>query len=90
MKSVRKLRILLACVALALTPLSACSVPQAEAAPANRLVGVGCGPDRVTMAAVEEDEFPGTCDAIGKPEEFGCRADDTPDFCVAYLGRDGW
>lgn len=31
---------------------------------ARVLVGVGCGPDRLTMAATEEDAFPFDCEAI--------------------------
>lgn len=57
----------------------------------NRLVGVACGPERLTEVAPEEDEFPsGTCEAIGLPVEFGCLPEDTADQCAEYLGLRGW
>jgi len=58
----------------------------------HRLVGLGCGPARLTYTAVEEDEFPAPCYAIDTPEAM-CPVDDTEPVlaweCAAYLG-DGW
>jgi hypothetical protein len=79
----------LALGALMIAPILAAPVMRGEAVE-HRLVGVACGPDRITTTAAEEDEFPGTCDAIGLPVEFGCNADDTATQCADYLGRYGW
>ena len=61
----------------------------------HRLIGLGCGPSRLTYTAVEEDEFPAPCYAVGTPEEM-CPAsypyDDEQVMvweCARYLG-DGW
>jgi len=61
----------------------------------HRLVGLGCGPDRLTYTAEEEDMFPAPCYAIDTPENM-CPTDpmfeDEPVLaweCAAYLG-DGW
>lgn len=43
--------------------LAGCSPSQLQA-PDRILVGTGCGPEGVTMAATEEDAFPFDCDAI--------------------------
>lgn len=57
----------------------------------HRLVGLACGPDRLTMTAQEEDHFPG-CDTIDTPEKLcGYDQGDLPTAaeCAAYLG-DGY
>ena len=79
----------------------AATAGEAEGRTANhRLIGLGCGPDRLTMTAVEEDHFPAPCDTIATPEEL-CPED--PAFadtalsndpitvaeCALYMG-DGW
>lgn len=54
--------------------------------PDHRLVGLGCGPDRLTFTANEEDDFPAPCYAIGTPEEL-CPPDE--DFAGTPLGPGG-
>jgi len=59
----------------------------------HRLIGIGCGSDRLTYTAQEEDEFPAPCYAVGTPDNLcpsydGGYPPDLPE-CVAYLG-DGW
>lgn len=59
--------------------------------PGHRLVGLACGPDRLTMTAREEDEFP-SCDAIDTPADMCPTAEGStasPAECAAYMG-DGW
>jgi len=59
----------------------------------HRLIGLGCGEERLTYTAVEEDHFPAPCYAIGTMEELCPTAsgDYPPDMidCVLYLW-DGW
>ena len=52
-----------------------------------RLVGLACGPERLTLTAAEEDEFPYPCEAIETPQAL-CGHDDA-DECAAYMG-DGY
>lgn len=54
--------------------------------PNHRLVGVGCGPQRLTFTADEEDHFPAPCYAIGTPEEL-CPPD--PAMAGTPLGPGG-
>jgi hypothetical protein len=59
----------------------------------HRLIGLGCGPNRLTYTAAEEDHFIAPCYAIGTPQDL-CPTygeDYPPDLpeCVLYLG-DGW
>lgn len=54
---------------------------------AHRLIGLGCGPDRLTLTAVEEDELPAPCYAVDTPQNL-CGHDDI-DECAAYMG-DGY
>lgn len=84
----------LACATLAAIPLAlifAAPVMREPAAqPASeiaRLVGLGCGPDRLTLYAVEESDFP-KCDTIDTPERLCGPGVNAPD-CAAYLGE-GW
>jgi hypothetical protein len=59
--------------------------------PGHRLVGLGCGAQRLTMTAREEDEFP-TCEAIDGPADMCPTADGsvpTAGDCARYMG-DGW
>ena len=53
-----------------------------------RLVGLGCGPDRLTFIASEEDHFP-ECDTIDTPENLCGRGHDAQQ-CANYLGWEGW
>lgn len=64
--------------------------------PNHRLIGLGCGPKRLTFTADEEDHFPAPCYVIGTPQEL---CPDDPDWppepvdakeCAEYLGRQGW
>jgi hypothetical protein len=50
-----------------------------------RLVGLGCGPDRLTLTAVEEDEFPAPCYAVETPMAL-CGHDDAA-ACADYMGQ---
>lgn len=89
--------------ALMLAPIAAAPIMRQPAAPTeldfdptHRLVGLGCGPDRLTFTANEEDHFPAPCYAIGTPAEL-CPDDPTlpPEpvdaaECAAYMGRSGW
>lgn len=77
--------------------IQAWKLPPAEAEAItrdHRLVGLGCGPNRITGTAREEDEFPAPCYAIGTPEEM-CPPEPTFEYiptvaeCAAYLGE-GW
>lgn len=90
-----KNKVLTALIALSLAFAPVKATPTLQDAPQehreNRLVGVACGPDRLTQTAPEEDEFAGgTCEAIGLPVEFGCLPEDTADQCAEYLGLRGW
>lgn len=60
---------------------------KAAAEQRTRLVGLACGPDRLTLTAVEEDEFPFPCEAIETPETLCGHGD--ADECAAYMG-DGY
>lgn len=58
----------------------------------HRLIGLGCGKERLTYTAAEEDHFPAPCYAIGTEVEFCTFEGEYPaDLidCVRYLG-DGW
>lgn len=81
--------------AVQLDELRAWRLPPAEAEAAtahHRLIGLACGPDRLTMTAEEEDHFPAPCYAVDTPAAM-CPADEgdlpTVAECAAYLG-DGW
>lgn len=62
----------------------------------HTLIGLGCGPDRLTLTAPEEDWFPAPCYAVldyreacpVSPNVPYSDADDAID-CARYLG-DGW
>ena len=59
----------------------------------HRLIGLGCGPDRLTYTAKEEDHFPAPCYLVGTMDEV-CPVPDgeyPPDMidCVLFLGV-GW
>lgn len=59
-----------------------------------QLVGLGCGKERLTMVAVEEDEFP-VCDTIDTPANLCGEIDGegeeiTTLECAYYLGNEGW
>jgi len=65
----------------------------AEAATASHhLVGLGCGAERKTYTAAEEDHFPAPCYAVDTPAHL-CPDDEGDEplawECAAYLG-DGW
>jgi hypothetical protein len=56
--------------AIIFTLLAGCKEDRLIEGPAHeiaRLVGVGCGPDKLTLYAVEESDFP-ECDEIDTPE----------------------
>lgn len=61
--------------------------PGGPAVSNQRLVGLGCGPQRLTFTAAEEDHFP-TCDTIDTPENL-CGVGVTAEDCAIYMG-DGW
>lgn len=55
----------------------------------SELIGFACGAQRLTMTAVEEDEFPARCEAIERVADV-CGPNVTGVDCVAYMGREGW
>jgi hypothetical protein len=50
-----------------------------------RLVGLGCGPERETLVAVEEDDLPAPCYVVDTPQNLCGVASATE--CAAYLGE---
>jgi hypothetical protein len=70
--------------------LSACTSMPDGFDPAHRLIGLGCGAERLTFTAMEEDHFPAPCYAVGTAEELcpGTGADTAE--CATYLGKEGW
>lgn len=53
----------------------------------HRLIGLACGPSRLTLTGKEEDEFP-LCDTIDTPARM-CGPDVSTMECAQYMG-DGW
>jgi hypothetical protein len=50
-----------------------------------RLVGLGCGPDRETLIAAEEDDLPAPCYVVDTPQNL-CGTDSATE-CALYLGE---
>jgi hypothetical protein len=75
--------------ALMIAPIIAAPVMWGQPAE-HRLIGFACGPDRVTMTAVEEDHFPAPCDAIEAVADVCPETPTDAVMCLDYMGRDGW
>jgi hypothetical protein len=72
--------------AMALCALLSCAAPlpdQTAARPSHRLVGLACGPDKVTLTAIEEDHFP-QCETIDTPQAL-CGID-SAETCARRFG----
>jgi hypothetical protein len=67
--------------------LGGVAVETAMKAETPRLVGLGCGPERETLVAVEEDDLPPPCYVVDTPQNL-CGHDNATQ-CAEYLG-DGY
>jgi len=54
-----------------------------------RLVGLGCGPDHLTLVAREEDEFPAPCFVVDTPRHM-CGHDDAMRCAKTVEGLTAW